>query len=300
MQFFSFHTFQKIPCFYNSTDSVSNGIVEGNIWAKNKSQWVIQENDEKIDRILMNDELESVSSMAITSVTIDAIRQMRDVPLLLKIKQDTYISVVSTSILDDGTEFFTVRYGITAEGKFPEFSWISLLELRTNGILSQQEVIAQSDNRNEFEIYSKQLIQVLGWSKKEPFSFLESQKLKLDNTPLFDGNCGIYKMGYNYMNNPVYILNISNPWDTRVWLQCELRKFNNEESSSQQMNSIYIGSMIKWSDISIGEFLMWVISEKRALGIDDSWKVYFFRDDAHNRESKVRTVAQYKKLFPSH
>lgn len=70
----------------------------------------------------MNDELESVSSMAITSVTIDAIRQMRDVPLLLKIKQDTYISVVSTSILDDGTEFFTVRYGITAEGKFPEFS----------------------------------------------------------------------------------------------------------------------------------------------------------------------------------
>jgi len=95
-------------------------------------------------------------------VTIDAIRQTRDVPLLLKIKQDTYISVVSTSMLDDGTEFFTVRYGITTESKFPEFSGISLLVLRTDGTLSQQEVVTQSNGREEFEIYSEQLIQILG------------------------------------------------------------------------------------------------------------------------------------------
>ena len=300
MQFFSLRTSKKIRCFYNSIDAVSNGIIERRNWIQNKSQWVIWENDKKVDHILKNDEIESVSAIAIADVTIDAIRQTRDVPLLLKIKQDTYISVVSTSMLDDGTEFFTVRYGITTESKFPEFSGISLLVLRTDGTLSQQEVVTQSNGREEFEIYSEQLIQILGWSEQESYSFPENQKLKLENTMKYDGSCDIYDIGLNYQLNPVYILNISNLWDPKVWLQCEIRKFYNGEPAYQGMNSVYIGSMVKWSEVSVGESLLRVISERKALGIEDDWKVYFFRDDTHDRESKVRTVAQYKKLFPSH
>jgi len=83
---------------------------------------VVAENDTKVSHILEDSEQDSIPVLDFSDVTLDAIRQTRDVPLLLKIKTDTYISVVSTSVLEDGSEVFTIRYGITTESRFPEFS----------------------------------------------------------------------------------------------------------------------------------------------------------------------------------
>ena len=300
MQSSSFFSSQKIHCLYNSIDAVSNGIGGWHIWKQNKSLGLVTENDARVSHILEDSEQDSISVLDFSDVTLDLIRQTRDAPLLLKIKTDTYISVVSTSVLEDGSEVFTIRYGITTESRFPEFSGLSLLIRHKNGTFLKQEVITQSDSKREFENYWEQLITQLGWFHQEAFIFSKENRLQLDNNPHPNGNCDIYTLGYNYKLNPVYILNISNPWDPKVWLQCELRKFHNDESVYQGMNSIYIGSMIKWADVSIWESLFRVISEQKALGIEDDWKVYFFRDDTHTKESKVRTVAQYKKLFPSH
>lgn len=301
MQSSSLFSSQKIHCLYNSIDEASNGIGEWYGWKQNKSLGVVAENDAKVSHILEDSEQDSIPVLDFSDVTLDAIRQTRDVPLLLKIKTDTYISVVSTSVLEDGSEVFTIRYGITTKSRFPEFSWLSLLIRDKNGTFLKQEVITQSDSKGEFENYGEQLITHLGWFHQDVFTFSKESRLQLDNNLKLNGNCDIYNVGYNYKLNPVYILNISNIWDPNIWLQCELWKFyNGEPAAYKGMNSIYLGSMIKWADISIWESLLRVISEQKSLEIEDDWMVYFFRDDTHSKESKVRTVAQYKKLFPSH
>lgn len=106
----------------------------------------MQQNETKVKDILEHipsNESEIVPLKKIEDLTISDIEKVTyTIPLLIKIKDGAYISIIATAKQDNGTVLYTVRYGIDTVSPEPAYDGISLLAIHPDGTISSQQPIA--------------------------------------------------------------------------------------------------------------------------------------------------------------
>lgn len=123
---------------------------------------------------------------------IDMVKSASDAPLLIEVG-DQYASIVVTSLLEDGTEVYTLRYGITEVTKFPKFSGISLLYRDVNGKISYQSVLSNNSTIDTYNNSATSIATQLSPHKTIP-SLIQFEKVltEIPNSRNATGN--IYEM----------------------------------------------------------------------------------------------------------
>ena len=234
----------------------------------------------------------AIRPVTMDQLTIDRIKSASDVPLLIEVG-DQYASIVPTSQLEDGTEVYTIRYGITEVTKFPKFSGISLLYRHPDGNISYQGVLTSDPAIDAFNSSAKKIATQLSNEQEISPSLIHDLSLLTEVIWSRNKTGNIYELWKNKLGQDMYLTVFYNGWSDQVWLQMELTKFKDKEGN----NSVYIGSMVNGGSIKLRVVVLkYLIENKDKYGVTDDWKVHFFRDDTHTDTSAVRKVWDYYNL----
>lgn len=232
-----------------------------------------------------------ISPVTMDQLTIDMVKSASDAPLLIEVG-DQYASIVATSVLEDGTEVYTLRYGITEVTKFPKFYAISLLYRSTDGNISYQPVLSSDSNWDNYYTAAASIAQQLSSQETKPTITHFGEELT-EVPGSRNATANIYEMWKNKLEQDMYLTVFYNEWSDQIGLQMELTKFIDNEGN----NSVYIGSMVNGGSIKLRlVVLKYLIENKDKYGVTDDWKVHFFRDDTHAAKSEVRKVWDYYNL----
>ncbi|MBC7503815.1 hypothetical protein H7169_02505 [Candidatus Gracilibacteria bacterium] len=276
----------------NYTDSPNTLLPVNNQVSYSQSDRVTDVRNDTQDRLqgVLRD---TIGSIGIGDLTFPQIGAAEN-PVIFE-TGDHYTSVAPTATLPDGIDVYTMRYGITTISSAPPFTAISLLFRNPDGHISHQGVIGRDSRIEEYHAIAEEVATHLAGPDMTARSISLSEVLK-EVREVGDDLGNIYHMGVNPRGESIYLTTLYEIGTDIVGLQFELRKFIDKDGQ----NSIYIGGMANSGSIKIATAMKYILTRGVKLGIDNDWRVYFFRDDAHTDTSAVRTVAEYYRIAGMH